>query len=283
MAVGARSIHRTRWLKLQVFRYTVFLLAAVFFLIPLFAMFEFSTRANDGHSRTFVYWQSITAYPDLIDAIIASLQLAVITSIVMLVLLVPTMVWVRLKLRRLNRIIEFICLLPLTIPAIVLVVGLFPMYIWLGTNFSDSILTLALAYVVLVLPYCYRAIDSSLGGIDVKTLTEAARSLGASWFTVMWRIIVPNISNGILNATLLSVALVLGEYTIANNLLYNNLQVELVHLGRASAGTSIAVAFAALVFAFVLLVVLAFIGGRGRRVQQEEPVTLLASQTLSSV
>jgi putative spermidine/putrescine transport system permease protein len=280
MAVAARSIHRTRRLKLQAFRTVVFVAAAVFFLVPIGAMVEFSTRGNSGQ-RTLEYWKEILAYPDMVQAIVASLELAAITSVVMLVLLVPTMVWVRLKLPRLSRIVEFVCLLPLTIPAIVLVVGLFPMYIWLGTNVSDSILTLALAYVVLVLPYCYRALDAGLGGIDVKTLSEAARSLGASWLDVMWRIIVPNISNAILNATLLSVALVLGEYTIANNLLYNNLQVELVHLGRANAGVSIAVAVASLLFAFILLVVLAFIGARPRRTHRD-PVAMLASPTVAS-
>ena len=282
MAVAARSLHRTRRLKLQAFRTVVFVAAAVFFLVPIGAMVEFSTRGNTGQ-RTLEYWKEIVAYPDMVQAIVASLELAAITSVVMLVLLVPTMVWVRLKLPGLSRIVEFVCLLPLTIPAIVLVVGLFPMYIWLGTNVSDSILTLALAYVVLVLPYCYRALNAGLGAIDVKTLSEAARSLGASWLDVMWRIIVPNISNAILNATLLSVALVLGEYTIANNLLYANLQVELVHLGRANAGVSIAVAVASLLFAFILLVVLAFIGGRGRRVSPEATTALAgpmaASQT----
>ena len=277
MALARRSAIRKRWIRLQVFRYVVLALSAVFFLVPLGAMFEFSTRGISGQ-RTLDYWRSIFKYPDLVNfnfgpapdaAINASLELALITALAMLVLLVPTMVWVRLKLPGLSRIVEFICLLPLTIPAIVLVVGLAPLYIWLGTNVSDSILTLALAYVVLVLPYCYRSLDSGLGGIDVKTLSEAARSLGASWFAVMWRVIVPNISNAILNAVLLSVALVLGEYTIANNLLYNNLQVELVHLGRANAGVSIAVAAASLVFAFVLLVVLAFIGSRPRRVRPE--------------
>ena len=268
MAVAARSIQRTRRVKLQVFRYVTFAIAALFFLVPIAAMFEFSTRDNAG-ARTLEYWRSIPAYPDLTDAIVASLQLALITSLTMLVLLVPTMVWVRLKLKRLNRIVEFVCLLPLTIPAIVLVVGLYPVYFWLAENLSDSILTLALAYVVLVLPYCYRALDSGLGAIDVKTLSEAARSLGASWFDVMWRVIVPNVSNAILNATLLSVALVLGEYTIANNLLYNNLQVELVHLARDNAGVSIAVAVAALLFAFVLLVGIAFVGARPRRGRSE--------------
>ena len=290
MAVARRGVHRNRWLKLQVFRYTMFAFAAVFFLIPLIAMVEFSTRGNSGE-RTLEYWKEIFTYPDLVNfnfgpapdaAINASLELALITSVVMLVLLVPTMVWVRLKLPRLSRVVEFICLLPLTIPAIVLVVGLFPMYIWLGTNVSDSILTLGFAYVVLVLPYCFRALDAGLGAIDVKTLSEAARSLGASWFSVMWRVIVPNISNAILNATLLSVALVLGEYTIANNLLYNNLQVELVHLGRANAGVSIAVAVASLLFAFILLVVLAFIGGRSRREFKEEPATYLPSPTIQA-
>jgi putative spermidine/putrescine transport system permease protein len=277
VAVARQSLHRSRRIKLQVFRGVTFGLAAVFFLVPIIAMLEFSTRGINNQ-RTLEYWQSIFSYPDLFDfnfgpapsaAIDASLELALVTSLAMLVLLVPTMVWVRLKLRRLSRLLEFVCLLPLTIPAIVLVVGLLPMYIWLGTNVSDSILTLAFAYVVLVLPYCYRALDAGLGAIDVKTLSEAARSLGASWFSVMWRIIVPNISNAILNATLLSVALVLGEYTIANNLLYNNLQVELVHLERANAGVSIAVAVAALLFAFVLLIAISLVGGRPRRMRSE--------------
>ncbi|HKW07471.1 MAG TPA: ABC transporter permease subunit [Candidatus Dormibacteraeota bacterium] len=281
MALARRGVHRSRWIKLQVFRYTMFFLAAIFFLIPIAAMLEFSTRGNTGN-RTLEYWQSITTFPEMIGTtgaptqatgIVASLELALITSVAMLLLLVPTMVWVRLKLKRLNRILEFVCLLPLTIPAIVLVVGLFPMYIWLGTNFSDSILTLALAYIVLVLPYCYRTLDAGLGAIDVKTLSEAARSLGARWEQVMWRVIAPNISNAILNALLLSVALVLGEYTIANNLLYNNLQVELVHLGRTNAGLSIAVAVASLLFAFVLLLAISFVGGRPRRAQPEAATT----------
>jgi putative spermidine/putrescine transport system permease protein len=266
VAAVTASFQRSRRQKLQVFRAVIFVVAGLFFLVPLFAMFEFTTRGRLlTDPRNLDAWKSITTYPDLIAAIVASLELAAITSLAMLVLLVPTMVWVRLRLRRLHRIIEFICLLPLTIPAIVLVVGLVPMYLWLGTNFSDSILTLAFAYVVLVLPYCYRALDAGLSAIDVKTLSEAARSLGASWLTVMVRVIVPNISSAILNACFLSVALVLGEYTIANNLLYNNLQVEIAQLGRANAGVSIAVSAASLLFAFVLLVLLSFFNrGRGR-------------------
>ena len=257
-------------------------LAVIYFFVPLIGTFEFSLRARRG-VYSFDAYRNVLGDPQFVATFTYSVAMAHFTIVLGVLIVAPTAFWVRLKLPGLSRIVEFICLLPLTIPAIVLVVGLFPVYIWMGSNFSDSILTLSLAYVVLVLPYCYRALDAGLGAIDVKTLSEAARSLGASWFAVMWRIIVPNISNAILNATLLSVALVLGEFTIANNLLYANLQVELVHLGRANAGVSIAVAVASLLFAFVLLVILAFIGNRPRRVRPELATALAgplaASQT----
>ena len=264
---------RRRRLKLQVFRVVVFLVLGAFFLVPIGAMFEFSTRGNtESAPRTLAAWQTIFQTPDLVAAILASLVLAVITSVGMLVLLVPTMIWVRLRLPRLNRVIEFLCLLPLTIPAIVLVAGLAPEYRWLSINISESIFTLAFVYLVLVLPYTYRTLHTGLAAIDVKTLSEAARSLGAGWPTVMGRIIVPNMWSALLNACLLSVAVVLGEFTIANLLNYENLQVAIFLVGKANAGVSIAVAVASLMFAFFLLVILSFFGRSRARVARLEDV-----------
>jgi putative spermidine/putrescine transport system permease protein len=263
-------VSRARRLRLQIFRVVVFLLLGAFFLVPIGAMFEFSTRGvGIDAPRTLGAWLTIGQYPDLVAAIIASLELAIITSVGMLLLLVPTMIWVRLRLPAVSRIVEFLCLLPLTIPAIVLVAGLAPIYLWVNFYVSDSILTLAFIYLILVLPYTYRALYTGLAAIDVKTLSEAARSLGAGWGTVMWRIIVPNMSSALLNACLLSVAVVLGEFTIANLLNYVNLQVDIAELGRANAGVSIAVAVASLMFAFILLVVLSFVGRPRARVAPE--------------
>src|SRR6266700_1828845 len=87
-----------------------------------------------------------------------------------------------------------------------------------------------------------------------------SRSLGAGWGTVMLRIVVPNMPTAILNASLLSASLVLGEYTFANLLNYENLQVAIQYVSLVSAGTSIAVAVASLLFAFVLLMILSFVG-----------------------
>ena len=252
---------RSRRIKLQLFRYAVFLVCGLFFIMPIIASVEFSTRGNGvGAPRTLDSWKLIGSTPELSSAIIASLELAVITSLMMLVLLLPTMVWVRLRLQRLNRVVEFICLMPLTVPAIALVVGIKPIYIWISLNVTDSILALSFAYLILVLPFAYRALDAGLGSIDLKTLSEAARSLGAGWGTVMLRVVAPNISSAILNASLLSVALVLGEYTFANLMNYENLQVAVAYESLVDAGTSVAISVAALVFAFVLLMVLSIVG-----------------------
>jgi putative spermidine/putrescine transport system permease protein len=256
-------VNRSRRLKLRIFRTVVLLVMGAFFLVPIGAMLEFSTRGNSLTSpRTLEAWVQIAQTPGLVKGIVVSLQLAVITSLGMLALLLPTMVWVRLRLPQISRIVEFICLLPLTVPAIALVVGLKPLYIWININVTPSVLALAFAYLILVLPYSYRSLDAGLAAIDLKTLSEAARSLGAGWGTVMLRIVIPNMPSAILNASLLSVALVLGEYTVANLLNFQNLQVEIAYVGLVNAGTSIAVAVGALLLAFILLMVLTLVGGR---------------------
>ena len=272
---------RSRRFKLQLFRITIFIVLGAFFLVPIGAMLEFSTRGNAINApRNLDAWKNIVQTPDLVSAITASLELAVITCLAMLVLLLPTMVWVRLRFPQLNRAIEFICLIPLTVPAIALVVGMVPIYRWININLSDSILTLAFAYLILVLPYSYRALDAGLSAIDLKTLSEAARSLGARWGTVMLRVVVPNMSSAIVNASLISVALVLGEFTFANLLAYENLQVAINYVSLVDAGTSIAVAVAALLFAFALLMILSFVGRPPVPVAKAEDAEFRVSQTV---
>lgn len=236
---------------------------AAFFLVPLSAMLDFSTRAVGG-GRTGAAWANLVRDPQLSSAIVTSVTLALLTVAGMLLLLLPTMVWVRLRVPRATRVVEFLCLLPLTIPALVIVVGMRNVYSWVNYLVSDSVLTLTFVYVVLVLPYAYRAIDAALTAIDVVTLAEAARSLGAGWVTVIARIVVPNIRSGVLGAAFISVALVLGEYTIASLTNYENLQVVIALLGKSDAKTSVAASLAALLFAFGLLLALSY-GGRGRR------------------
>jgi putative spermidine/putrescine transport system permease protein len=265
--VGMQARRRRR---LNVFRYVVFTVFGLFFLLPLLALARWSLEGAKLGSWSLTAWRQIASYsnegiPPLISTVEITLELAVITSAVMLVLVVPTMIWVRLRVRWLARTMEFLSLLPLTIPAIVLVVGLGPIYNKIA-HLSLSTLMLFWVYVILALPYAYRALAAGLSAIDAITLSEAARSLGASWFTVIVRVIMPNMWDAMLNALLLTSALVLGEFTIAFFLLYFNLQVELYSISRntPNAGVIFSTSFASLLFAFALLLILSF-AGRLRR------------------
>jgi putative spermidine/putrescine transport system permease protein len=265
-----RGMQARRRRRLNLFRYVVFTVFGLFFLVPLLAMARFSLEGATLGTWSLTAWKQIASYqgtgvPPLISSIEITLELAVITCAVMLVLLVPTMIWVRLRVRWLARTMEFLCLLPLTIPAIALVVGLGEIYNRLQ-RFSLSALMLFFVYVILALPYAYQALAAGLNAINVETLSEAARSLGASWFTVMVRVIAPNMRQAILNALLLTASLVLGEFTIAFLLLYNNLQVELYSISRntPNAGVLFSTSLAALLLTFVLLLILSYAGRRRR-------------------
>src|SRR6476661_7205672 len=236
----------------------------LFFLFPLYAMADFSTRDLIAGGRTLQAWTNLVTDDALYQAIVISVLLAVFTVAAMLVVLVPTMIWVRLRASWARGVVEFLCLLPLTIPALVIVVGLRNVYLWVTYFLGESALTLTFVYVVLVLPFAYRAIDAALSAIDLKTLSEAARSLGAGWLTTIARVVVPNIWSGILSAAFISIAVVLGEYTIASLSGYETLQVQIVLIGKSDGPTSVAASLATLVFGFVLLLILALVT-RGRR------------------
>jgi putative spermidine/putrescine transport system permease protein len=250
-----------------------------YLVLPLFAMLEFSSRGDYG-ARNLQNFAKILDYPDLVGGITTSLEIAVLTVLGMLVLLVPTMVWTVVRVPRMRRVVEFLCLLPLAIPAIVIVVGIAPIYRWMGQNLGAvgaSPLTLTFINIILVLPFAYRAIDSGIRTVDVATLADASRSLGAGWPRTIVGVIVPNIRGGILSASVLAVALVLGEYTISSLLSFNTLQVVIFLVGARDPFVAVAVALAALVFAFILLYVITrFAPGAGERARgavEEEPAT----------
>jgi putative spermidine/putrescine transport system permease protein len=269
-----RGLHGRRRRRLNLFRYIVFTVLGVFLVLPMLALLRMSLEPAAGEGGwSLAAWKQIVSYtvvgtPSLISRVEVTLELGVLTAAAVLALLVPTMIWIKLRVPWISRTVEFLCLLPLTIPAIVLVVGLGPIYNWIQQR-NVSTLMLFWVYVILVLPYAYRALAAGLNTVDVKTLSEAARGLGASWFTVMFRVIAPNMRQGILNASLLAFSLVLGEFPIAYLLLYVNLQVELYSISRNTPNASVlfSTSFAALVFTFLLLLILSYVGRprRGRK------------------
>ena len=248
-------------------RWVIGVIVGILFALPLVATFIYTLRDGDGYS--LVHWAGLfsadqaSVFAPIWLGLGNSLVLAIVTVAIVLVLLAPTMILVNLRFRRLKPLFEFTVLLPITIPAIVLVVGLTPIYLQIGRAFGTGAWTLAFAYGITVLPFAYRSIQASIDAVDLKTLAEAARSLGSGWFTVITRVLAPNLRQGLLAASLISVAVVLGEFTIASLLNRQVLQTALVVVNRVDAYAAAMFTLLALAFAFVLLIVIG-IAGRSR-------------------
>jgi putative spermidine/putrescine transport system permease protein len=195
-------------------------IGAIYFIVPLVGTFEFSMRMRRGE-YSFDAYRIVLADPGFQGSFLYSTVLALATIVVGVLLVVPTAYWIRLKLPRLRPIVEFITLLPLVIPAIVLVFGYLRIYnssslLPMTSTAAATNVLLTCSYVTLALPYMYRAVDTGLRSIDVRTLTEAAESLGAGWPTILFRVILPNVRSGVLSGAFLTFAIVIGEFTMAS-------------------------------------------------------------------
>ena len=198
-------------------------------------------------------------------------QAFTITTILTLVLMVPSTVYVHLRLPKIRRLMEAITILPIVIPPIVLIIGVLkvaPGFL-LGTPYL-----LALVYVILAMPFAYRSLDAGLRSFDLKTMVEASNSLGAGWPVTLWRVVLPNIRTAIMSATVLTVALVLGEFTMASLALYVTFPVWIVQFEQNSGPVSVAASLLALFVTWILLMIIVAVGGRGARKRGGSQVAL---------
>lgn len=191
----------------------------IYFALPLIGMTNFSLKMRRG-VYSFDAYAKVLGDSQFQQTFGYSVTMALMTIVFGMFLIVPTAYWVRLRMPGLRPYIEFITLLPLVIPAIVIVFGYIRLYntsSWLpltGSIMGTNIL-LMFGYTMLSLPYMYRAVDTGLAAIDVRTMTEAAQSLGAGWTRILFRIILPNVLIAVLSGAFITFAIVLGEFTMA--------------------------------------------------------------------
>ncbi|WP_426185039.1 ABC transporter permease [Microbacterium sp. TWP3-1-2b2] len=242
-------------------RWIIGILIGAFFAIPLVSTLLYTLRSPDG-GLSFERWAALfdpaasAAIRPIWTGLGNSLVLAFITVLIVLLLLAPTMILVNLRFPKLKPFFEFTVLLPISIPAIVLVVGLSPIYLQIGRTLGTGTWTLAFAYGITVLPFAFRSIQASIDAADLKTLSEAARSLGASWPVVVVKVLAPNIRQGLLAASLISIAVVLGEFTIASLLNRQVFQTAMVVVQKQDAYAPAIFTLLALLFCFLLLLII---------------------------
>ena len=211
------------------------IVAALYFIIPLVATALFSLKSNQtGKCCTLDNYSWVIHQHAFWHTLQISFLLALETVVVSLALFVPTIYWVHLKVPRLRPVIAFLALIPFVVPPIVMVVGLLDVY--KGTPdwfYAQPWGFLTAAYVILAFPYMYFSLDAGFRSIDVHTLTEASQSLGSSWPTTLWKVIIPNIRAAALAGSFLTLAIVMGEFTIANLARFNTFPLFIQYVNES--------------------------------------------------
>ena len=245
------------------------LIVAGFFFLPLIGTAVFSLWAG-GSTYNLSNYAALMQNPKVWASFSLSAQLAVYTLVITMLLLVPTVLFVRLRAPWLRPVLEVISVMPFVIPPIALVEGITGLYSVPGAPLALPVWFVSrpefmiIGYVILALPYSYRALDVGMSALDVSTLTQAALSLGASWTQIFFRVIIPNLRSAILGATLLTFAIVLGEFVFANILLFNTFAVYINYIGQVNGTGAAALSLFSFVVTWIGMLGILAGGSRGQ-------------------
>ena len=186
----------------------------LYFFLPLAATFLFSLRGKKG-VLSFIAYEHVFADPQFLKTFGFSLEMAAFTVVAGLLLIVPTAIWIHLKVPKAKPFIEFFTLLPFVIPPIILAFGLIRSFSRPPLALVSSPAILVIGYVIISFPYIYRSVDAGLRAMDLRGLSEAAQSLGSGWLRLIFSVVLPNLRTALLSAAFLTFAIVMGELTLA--------------------------------------------------------------------
>ncbi len=237
------------------------------YLVPMLSSVKFSLEDHNGNYNLSNY-KAIIDSGAVRSSALLSLEIAAIVAVAGVLLMLPTVVLVRLRFPKLTFVMEVITILPIVVPPIALTAGLQQMQqtapLWMvNLLFNHDITALAPFYLIFAMPLLYRSIDTGIRAIDLHTLVDASRSLGAGWTSTIFRVILPNVQTAVMGGAFLSLALCLGEVVLANglDLPTNTFPLEMIQFAQQdnAPGVAVAMTLIAFVFTFLLLFLLTFL------------------------
>jgi putative spermidine/putrescine transport system permease protein len=252
----------TRRIALPAVRGGYLILIGIYFLLPLLAMARFAfqnvpmalltpEKLLTGWSVSGL-WTAITD-PQVMSATWTSVQIVALSIVLNLVILVPVAIVTEVRNPALRPFINALTLLPWVIPPIALVVGVSATFRVAAPWFLASTLSLVPFYALWAMPFTYRVLDAGLQAINARTLYEAARGMGASFPTIIFKVILPNMRASMIASAALTAALVLGEFAFASLLLKSTLPTEMVTYQGSDPRGGLALALFVMVVTAVIL------------------------------
>lgn len=197
----------------------VFVAAAFLFLyLPILVIIVYSFNSNpsansaDFQGFTTQWYTQIAGDFSTMKALATSLEVAVGSVAVSLIVGVPAGVVLAKTNFPGRRLFDSIALLPLLLPEVVLGLAFMSFYSLVGIPFGN--VSLIVAHTTFCLPYVIILVSTRLVGAD-PNLAEAARDLGANWWQTFLTATLPAIVPAIASASVLSFALSFDDVIIS--------------------------------------------------------------------
>jgi spermidine/putrescine transport system permease protein len=247
-------------------------LAIAYLLIPIAVIILFSFNNPAGkYNFTWVgftldHWSNVFSLPDLNSALLTSLKLAALATVVSTA--IGTFMAVALVRYQFfgRRTANFLIVVPMATPEIVMGASLLSFFLILGTP-TLGFSTLLIAHVLFCISFVVVVVRSRLIGFD-RSLEEAAQDLGANPFQTFWRVTFPLIFPGVLAGALLAFALSIDDFVVSNFNAGTTVTFPLYIFGAAQRGIPVEVNAVATILFSVTLIAMGFTVLQQRRAER---------------
>ncbi|MGM0215945.1 ABC transporter permease [Enterococcus sp. AZ109] len=207
---------------------------ALYYFLPIIGtvLYASSTKWSKSilpQDLTLQWFRQLLSDSQFIAAVGRSLLLAVVVLLTILIVMIPTIIWIHLYYPRLNQWLEKLVLLPYALPGVILVTALLRTYAQTGI---PMFVVLVGALFITALPIVYLGINNQMRLINLKELVDAASTLGAPMSTIVFRVLFPNIRIGTTLVSLMIFSSVFGEYMLTNLLIGGRFQTVRIYMFR---------------------------------------------------
>jgi len=243
------------------------LVIGILIALPLVGAAEFSLRDGGRNKHSFKSYTWIFQQEDFFTNAMTTLEITIVAVLVTFILMVPTVAWLHIYGKRYIKFVEILTVLPLIIPVVALATGA---QLALPGWLQSTKYVLSMMYVVLAMPFTFRALDIGMRGVQLEILVAAGRNLGAPWRAVILKVITPVILPSIFAALFLTVALSLGEFTLAQLLHWTTFPTWVAVAAQGNILGATALSVGSLLTAWVLLFSFTFFDRKKTNYQEEE-------------
>jgi spermidine/putrescine transport system permease protein len=206
------------WAKVRYQLLNVFAgLAFLYLLVPIAVVILFSFNDPPGrfnftwHKFSTAAWQHPFATPGIQDAVVLSLKIAFLSTIIATILgTLMALALARYSFRG-RSVTNFVIFLPMATPEIVMGSSLLTLFI--SISFNRGFTTILIAHIMFNISYVVVTVKARIYGFD-RRMEEAAMDLYANELTTFRKITLPLIMPGVMAAALLAFALSIDDFVI---------------------------------------------------------------------